>query len=903
MAVAGSRLAVPERDFARGACAAAARGGPALGNRALGRLAAEGRSPAALRTLSPQLGNRALARLALQRAKCDPPASARDRPGVTREVDTTALAPRVALVGDKAWELTNFDVDKAYVKEEHEAYIKAVVVPELKQLIEDKGAYVAVAGEASSTWTFAHNWDLSRRRAECVHAIVRRELLAAGVIDTGRLLKPMQVGEVLSNLRSGDDVENDDDRRVTILAVESDPEQVCPEGARTRGSKQFKIKVACDSPLSVAINIGDVSDPGLPTWRAFKWFASPAATHCEFRAKSSGSAGYGARKDFHLALRDPDDPNAPSDLQGEAELNAGLARLFAADGKFDVKLPGTWSPKGCKVPGGEVPGWLLPAGPVFCGEVPQPARGKACDDDAATCTEADKLAPATRFGAMIERVGFDIPLARLRKRLPAAARYLLDKLAPEAGIALVHIGTLDGPEPRRMRTFLFAGFAGDAAGLDGQVGFDSEATSTTPLRLATEDPDGWASDSDFDSDVIPWSWPPSLPSPAKLEIGGGNTNVEKLHVGGMTFEFHGVQCSGGGSRTIYGWFGGVHGVKCWDIGPLTSFEPEPDCEADDCPADTQLAGHDAFTIKVGRAALADLPLAGQALADRYGCEVVAARVNIGNEGDDPIHREFLFVGRRKGCRFDVDKGSRSESFMFDRQLSLDDPENPLDNSDFSGIAVLDDAGELTVRPLSVSTGYSFTLPGAFDATCTGAKGAEGLMIPLDDVRCGKVPEPQHDTTPDPDPHASCRDYTAMHPLVGREIAKFKRGEYDHIVAAIPSGVHGAAIYYSRPLKELAWTLGPLRPAIFVGQNHMGVPVITFVEMEVVTYTSRRGVPLVTVRFVSDACSFDADGNPVFVQPLHCEESLPFKGQLAPLEQLWTPEDPAPEPDPDDVRTA
>ena len=95
------------------------------------------------------------------------------------------------------------------------------------------------------------------------------------------------------------------------------------------------------------------------------------------------------------------------------------------------------------------------------------------------------------------------------------------------GVALVEIGTLDGPEPRRVRTFLFAGLSGSAAGLNGQVGVDKEATSTESLALALGDPDEWFADSDFDSDLIPWTWPPKLPDPAELEI-KGDSNLEVL---------------------------------------------------------------------------------------------------------------------------------------------------------------------------------------------------------------------------------------------------------------------------------------------------------------------------------------------------------------------------------------
>ena len=81
----------------------------------------------------------------------------------------------------------------------------------------------------------------------------------------------------------------------------------------------------------------------------------------------------------------------------------------------------------------------------------------------------------------------------------------------------------------------------------------------------------------------------------------------------------------------------------------------------------------------------------------------------------------------------------------------------------------------------------------------------------------------------------------------------------------------------------------LSPAVFVGRNWEGVPVITFVDMEVTSYSeTRSGAPRVGVRFTSEACSYDMDGNPIFVQPVHCREGLPFKGQMTRLKRLPTP---------------
>ena len=185
------------------------------------------------------------------------------------------------------------------------------------------------------------------------------------------------MGEIFSDLRHGDEFEDKEDRRVTILAVEEDPEEICPEAVRTRPSERFKVKVACDSPGSVAINIGDVSDPKRPTWRAFKWIRSPAASDCEFRAASSRERAVRRAPSVPARAARPRRPGrARPTCRATATLNAGLGWLFAAGGKFSVKLDGAVRARRTAArTAGELPGWLLPAGPVFCGEVPAPKRG------------------------------------------------------------------------------------------------------------------------------------------------------------------------------------------------------------------------------------------------------------------------------------------------------------------------------------------------------------------------------------------------------------------------------------------------------------------------------------------------------------------------------------------------
>ena len=861
---------------------------PGMSNRALARGAC---TPDMLRSLAPALGNRATAALLQRKSHCDapPPDKYKEKAGKFKDQTAPALQPSVAnLVGGKAWELFNFDIDKSYVKAEHVEHIRTVIVPALKKLMEDDGAYAMVVGEASTTASLAHNVKLSKERAQCVIAVLERELKAAGVKDLDKVLRPWWAGEVLAYLRRlADEYEHEEDRLVTIIPVDRDPDQnveVCPESAKTRASKRFKVKYACGGAGQVKLNIGDVSVDGQPTYRKFRWITSPAET-CRFRASTSGGALWGARQKFSLALRDPDQAWAPSDLVGSASLQASSGWLFAADGKFSVKLAGTW-PAGCKTSAGEVSGYLMPEGPVMCGEVPQPVPDPSCDEKAQVCSDDEKMAAATKFTAHMERFAGDLPVSKLLEKLPKCARELIDHfgIVPQGGVALVNIGTREGPEPKRMRRFLFLGVGTDADGLDGNAGVDKEAESSSPLRLATEAPGDWTSDSDFDHWVL-----------AKLEVTSG-TNVEELHVGGMTFSFHGVKCNGS-SSTLYGFFRGVTGVDCEALGDW----PEPpvrDCIEDECSTDTQLAEHDEFTFKVGRASLRDLPAVGKPLADRLGCKVVAARVNVGSKGADQIYREFLFIGRRTGCRFDVAKGSFDESYTLDRRLSIIDPEKVLDPSDFAGHAKLGADGTLSVRPASVATGYSVKLPGSFDAACKGGREVDGALIPVDDVKCGEVPEPKHDVTPDFTGLDVCQTLGIVNPVTRFEIANFARGDYDYIVKHIEKLGIIPLLEYTEDLQTLK-TGQVLRPAVFVGKNFEGVPVVTVVEMEVVkTAKDAQKNVWVSVRFLSDACSYDKDGNAVFVLPHGCKEMLPFKGLYTPLTSVNSPRRPKKTPPPE-----
>jgi hypothetical protein len=357
-----------------------------------------------------------------------------------------------------------------------------------------------------------------------------------------------------------------------------------------------------------------------------------------------------------------------------------------------------------------------------------------------------------------------------------------------------------------------------------------------------------------------------------------------LHVGGgMTFTFKGLNCHRSG-QTVLGWFGAVSPVLCKDISDLVQYEPNMPCLSEhDCPEDRLLSKHDAFKFKIGRASLRSLPAVGKEAADRYGCEVVAANVNIGSEGKDPIYREFVFVGRREDCDYAVDRGTVEKDFTLDRALAIGSGTSELARSDFTGKAWLLDSGDLRVRPLlAPATRFDITLPGKFEADCKGKRGASGWLIPVDAAKCGEVPDPEHDTTPDDVGLQRCRDFARAHGDVLLEVGRLRYGRYDDLVKMFPDPTgpdepyHGQLVYH-QALELLHGREGEfIERAVFVGKTNRGVPVVSFCDMRVLDYGHFNGRPYANVRFLSDPCAFDADLNPVLVEPVGCRETLPYR---------------------------
>lgn len=828
----------------------------------------------------------------LQRSPCDLPAKLEQGDGVGKTVGFTEYSHVIGeQVGDKAWLLTNFDIDESFVKPGHLTFIRETIVPALKELIQHQGAYVAVIGEASRTAGQAHNLPLSANRSSCVLDVLNRELAAAGVDTAGALFREQHVGQSLAEIRRNpnEPLEQADDRRVAIVPVDRKPDDLCSETDRTRFSERFLVKVACHGPDSIAVNIGDIGVAGHATFRRFAWTRTPLDSDgCELRVKDQELVAAKATVPVQLATKNPDDPWAPSPLVGEAWLYPGVGKLVLGDGKFWLLVDRDWDQE-CMSSHRSLPGLLLPVGPVECGEVPMPERAKSCDETTPPehCGDTEKTTGAKSFGAVMLRASHDLPISKIKDwladHLPGIARPLIDKLTVDAGAAIVLIGTRDADGPKLMRTFVFAGlelFGG--SGLQGGVGVAKEAVSTEPLRLATRDPDDYLSPSDLDSNLLHF-----LPEPAKLKV-EGNSNIEELEVGGdLTFAFHDPFCHAA-DDTTRGWFGAVSPVMCKDITPLLVDVPTRDCNKEkDCPPERQLAGHDQFTFKYGRASIRSLPpVVRKQIEQQAGCEVVAARINIGTEGSDAIYREYVFIGKladnkdQLPCRFDVEKGSSIEKYTIDRHLDLDEEDSPLVSSDFQGKADLSPGGTVKVIVPAVATPYSFELPGSFDATCTGPQGATGAIVPLDEVKCGAVPDPRHDDTPEA--LDRCRDLGAQSQLVQDEIAHLRDGDYGEYMKQ----VHPGEIVYHEALETLGTlAISPghvVTPAVFVGLTDAGVKVVVLMDIRILSYTTVQGQPWVVIEVLSDPCTFDLHGKPRFVHRVLCAETVAYRGMVAPL---------------------
>jgi outer membrane protein OmpA-like peptidoglycan-associated protein len=801
--------------------------------------------------------------------------------------------------GTTRWVLSNFDVDQHYIKKEHFDFLKSTVVPKINATPAGK-FLVTVVGEASTTADFFYNLDLSKQRAKCV----AEELVAAGLDDQHLANVVTETGELrgdLEQISHGIDprigIEDWTKRMVTIFLL---PARSCTPEQKSRAAHKFYVKVACDSKSAIRINIG-LDDPAQPIYREFVWLHNPWPRGCTFipGLPPDFKSHYDFVKtavDLRLATKDPDQIDGPSDFTGPLTFIADGANEYLARGigifeLFRIGLGGEWKPESCGARSQIVEGSLVPLGPVQCGWAPDPPGHCNFTDENDKCSDDHKMAASKRFNGymfggsisakeLLELLAKEAPtwataIDRLVDKIPSFLRNLLD---PGGLILNIQFGTKDAKlDPPLTRSFIFVGAGNQGGGssftdhFKGAVAPEQDASE--PSQLATENPDSiWAS-SDLSTLL------------GKVVIHGASNKIE-LKTGAGTFNFftpH-LLCNHGGTRTYRGLFLPRGAVNCPDHIAL----PEPsetECKDEEiCPESTRTAGHKKFTVKVGRATLASLPLAGRRLADQFGCKVGAAFLNIQSE-DGPkekqIHREFFVIFEQKNCRFTVGNANVPISGWLSRQLAIDDPDSIFASSDFHPGAELNRDGEL--RLISPSNyPLIFKMPGAFDPACKVRSRAWGAAGPKSAVDCGPAPEPTHDTTPDVNHTDHCNQFKKQHAyFVDPYIHLIGGSDYQAIYAQLPPG--RAIIppdefgYYKEDYVDFHQQT--ISPAVFIAlaqdpQGGQPIQAVAFADLRIIRITLDGWME---VEFLTDVCAFDEFGNVVLIRPNNCLEGFDHAG--------------------------
>jgi uncharacterized protein DUF4157 len=772
------------------------------------------------------------------------------------------------LFSEEVWELSNFDIAKHFVKTEHRAFLRDTVVKEVNSKAADQ-YLVRLIGEASTTAGQTFNLPLSEARAHCV----RKAMVEAG-LDDSRLEPDIDVGKryaqirrVMSKATPIDEVEDRAARKVSIVLA---PRITAP-CIKGKASSKFTAYVACASLDTVRINIGDISDPQAPTYREFIWVHVPWPPGCEFRAGLPPPANSieWVRTDvnFHLALGDPDQIYAPTEFSGPATHHAygANSRLVGDKNPFLIGLGGRWEQDSCNLTPLQTPGQLTPIGPVKCGWVPPPPQGD-CDTEKKEkeCTDDYKKSPARRFTGLLGGVSVDL------------SKYLPPILQPFVSVgangALVVFGTTDLKGPQISRAFLYAGATLSGSGADLSrlsAAGAPERDVGQPVQLETG---GYIFNSDFNEF---WN--------AELVIHGGSNKIDVDAGDAGTFTFFSPVRNCGGTHTFHGVTHAISPVVCPARLPDLGI-PEMKCEKDECSEKVRLAGHRKFTVKIGRATIASLPLAARKVIDqqKYGCAITAAFVNIQSEDGDAkelIHREFVLVTRNDECRFTVEQKHEPLSFVLERQLATKDSDDILALSDFAGIATIDRDGELAIFALT-NLPVKLKLPGAFDPACAGRRGATGTVVPVSVVWCGEAPEPRHDTTPDTSHIDRCNAFKAAHAgVLQPHIAKLAAGGYDDVLGNLPSKAPVIEVPREFYEKWLTMPGATIPDAVFVGwaidpATGNEVQIVAFADIRILAVNSDKSI---MIEFLTTICAFDKNGQVVLLHPATCLEIFALPG--------------------------
>lgn len=798
-----------------------------------------------------------------------------DGPGEPKILSPTEIlaspVPEI-IKGEAVWELWNFDVAKHFVKTEHRLFLRNVVVKEINAKPADQYS-VQIVGEASTTAGQDFNLPLSEARAHCT----REALLEAGLDSENRLEKDLGYGEEYTQVRRKlagqtpiDQAEDPTARKVSIVLTPKGTDE-CNADVKTRASSQFIARVACGNATEVRVNIGDVSDISKPTYREFIWMHDPWKSGCSYELGNPASLfePVVTGVDFHLALRDPDLLDAPTEFAGDAYFQyiPGYPRIFGNNNLYSIGLSGDWNPNSCGVPGSSTAGRLAPIGPVLCGHVPAPEEGECGEPPEEDCSDTYKMSPARHYKGILASASADIS-----RFFPS---WLTTFLSVGIGGVAVAFQTTDLKGPQLSRAFLFAGLSTSGTA-DVDAATAPEKDVGKPVQLSIP---GRTWNSDFNQ-FIDWQFP--LPSVAKLVVHGGSNQIDIDAGDAGTFSFFALRCNRGGTRTYRGAIHAVSPVFCREL-PYQEIDEEKCEEKEKCPESVRLAGHRSFTVKVGRATLNSLPVIGRKYADQYGCAVTAAFVNIQSEDgseDERIYREFLLIVRNADCPFTVGSGHEAIGTFIKRQLATKDPDDILAPSDFDGGVRLGDDGQL--RGLAVTyLPIAFKLPGNFDPKCTGTRGGTGVIVAASVVDCGEAPEPRHDTARDTSYADACNEFkTANSGIVGAEVTKLESGGYN----ADLNGITQSAPFVAAPSDVFnRWLRLPVgtivRNGVFVGwaNDSQGneIPVVAFADFRILEITPSKTI---RIFLLTDLCAFDSSGNVVLLSPEGCKDTYAPKGR-------------------------
>lgn len=824
------------------------------------------------------------------------------------------------------WQFRNFDVDKHFLKPEHQEGLRAYA-PALKAFLTANAgrfAMIAVFGEASTTAGTTYNLKLSRRRARCV----ARYLETLGVPASAMMVG--WAGDMFSEMRlamnpapTQSDIENPDDRRVTIATLNTPPPKEECNPLRPSQKLDFRFGCLSRNRFSVVIADQNQSQPSQPSqpfqqppqpqpiYREFVWqkmFSN--SSDCEFFPQLDPTETHSeellkpARLAWTLA------PDSPSDFSRIA-----FQRSFAVGADIDnvlgfesndkqtrVSFPGTWAPASCQTDisaGKEMMtlGILKPVAEVKCGPMPVPKSIKCVkppeDGDKEGCPPPGRLeSTASRFKAETEQV-------------PLTQRVIdfVGGVVEGSEVRYLSIGTKKTADEKKKtgddiwRPFVFTGKV--THGPEGCEQRDSQGSARGETDI------GHAR-----------SLSELVFSPATM-VRSPNSNVALLIIAGFgDLKLFGEECTSGGTEILRGFVTARRKVQCEPM-EMETPPAEKTCK-EECPEARRTCADEKFIFRFGRMSPESAPPGLQSqLSKDMGCQVEVAQVNIGTVSTKPIWRPFLWVQKAHPCAFTVNSASL---FGIAGKMSLgakaklkfkwppvgiggvfetdgmslatknpDDPEAP---SEFSlatelGGSSLTGSGKSTSVSITgvTRTYYKMATAGSpvgWQGTCKSSD--TGMLIPNGKVECGVAPPPAHqpapkDTCPtDQGTVAANTGYILFNLL---QLAAL--GNRTGIVAKLAEK-DGTPVYAAGEVVKGARFMG-----IVYGPTGNHEPVVVVFDMKVLSVVKLGRWIEVQFTILSQPCAYRLTGEriPLRLNPASCAESLKL-GQTYSVNSSFTP---------------